>query len=163
MDIEIETWARSLVDGANAVPAALIAIALLGGPTLVWLLYRWVVKPRSSRYQLSQIDALWICVGCRSANELRSSKCYRCHRELDETELELTEPGFRESVPTPEPTEAERPARRRRRVGPSPAVAASGRDPVAVGPGKAPVVRRRRAVSAGHSEYGPDQEDPPAA
>ena len=146
------------------MPAALIAIALLGGPTLIWLIYRWVVKPRSSRYQVSQIDALWICPGCRSANELRSSNCYRCHRELDETELDLIDAGFRESIPIREPTETVGPARRRRRVGPSPANAASGRDPVAVGPGKVPAARRRRAVPAGSSEYGPDQEeDPPAA
>ena len=101
MDIDIELWVRSLVAGASAVPAALIAVTLLGGPTLIWLLYRWVVKPKSSRYHVSQIGALWICAGCRSANELRSSNCYRCHRELDESELELLNPGLRESVPMP--------------------------------------------------------------
>ena len=146
MDIDIELWVRSLVAGASAVPAALIAITLLGGPTLIWLLYRWVVKPKSSRYHLSQIDALWICAGCRSANELRSSNCYRCHRELDESELELMAPGLRESIPIREPTEVARPARRRRRIGPSPAISASGRHPVAVGPGKPGVERPAAAL-----------------
>jgi hypothetical protein len=59
-------------------PAAILAIILLAGPTTVWLLYRFVVQPRTSRFADSELDLLWICERCHSANEVRAGRCYRC-------------------------------------------------------------------------------------
>lgn len=69
---------ESLERAIGVPPAAILAIILLAGPTAVWLLYRFVVQPRASRYTASQLELLWICERCRSANEVRSSRCYRC-------------------------------------------------------------------------------------
>jgi hypothetical protein len=67
----------------------LIAIVLLGGPTAAWLLYRFVVQPRTRR--LSRLDgsAMWVCPNCRSVNELRMSRCYRCDALPAEDDLEV--------------------------------------------------------------------------
>lgn len=76
----IDNVQRSL----SLVPPALLAIVFLAGPTVAWLLYRFVVQPRTRRYAGADSDLLWICDQCRSANEVRSSRCYRCAMERDE-------------------------------------------------------------------------------
>lgn len=76
----IDTLQRTL----SLVPPTILAIVLLGGPTAVWLLYRFVVQPRTRRYATDGSELLWICERCRSANEVRSSRCYRCALERDE-------------------------------------------------------------------------------
>jgi hypothetical protein len=77
--------------GIGAVPAALIAMILLGGPTAGWLLYRFVVQPRTIRMRLRGVDraAMWICANCRSVNALRLPRCYRCDALPLEGELEV--------------------------------------------------------------------------
>lgn len=78
----IESLERSL----GQVPTALLAVVFLAGPTLAWLLYRFVVQPRTSRYIGGQTDLYWVCEGCRSANDVRAARCYRCgldHRALE--------------------------------------------------------------------------------
>lgn len=75
----IENVQRSL----GLVPPAILAIVFLAGPTLAWLLYRFVVQPRTRRYAADGSELLWICDRCRSANEVRSSRCYRCATERD--------------------------------------------------------------------------------
>lgn len=78
----IESLERSL----GQVPTALLAVVFLAGPTLVWLLYRFVVQPRTSRYVGGQTDLYWVCEGCRSANDVRAARCYRCgldHRAIE--------------------------------------------------------------------------------
>ena len=49
---------------------SIMAIVLLGGPTASWLLYRFVVQPRTARMRLRGIDpsAMWVCANCRSIN-----------------------------------------------------------------------------------------------
>lgn len=69
---------ESLERAIGVPPAAIVAIVLLAGPTVVWVLYRFVVQPRTSRYDDTGLDLLWICERCRSANEVRSGRCYRC-------------------------------------------------------------------------------------
>lgn len=140
MDIEIEAWWRSIEAGIGLLPSALIAIALLGGPSAVWLLYRFAVQPRASRYRLTQVGALWICAGCRSANELGSSRCYRCYQELDDTQLEVIDAALGGSITILPPAVSAVPRHADLPTEPRPAIAAGGRDPVAVGPGK-PKVR----------------------
>ena len=76
----IEEIERSL----GLAPAALLAIVMLAGPTLAWLLYRFVVQPRTSRYSAQDRDLLWVCEDCRSANDLRSRLCYACGLDRDE-------------------------------------------------------------------------------
>lgn len=145
MDIDIDASLRSLEAGIGLLPAAFIAIGLLGGPTVGWLLYRFVVQPRTSRYRASQIGALWICTGCRSANELASSRCYRCHREFEDSQIELIDPASGGMVtarlldfePEFEPDFEPGPIRPGRQAEPHRGIAAiGGRPPVAVGPGK---------------------------
>ncbi|MFP5341597.1 MAG: hypothetical protein ACLGIJ_01540 [Candidatus Limnocylindria bacterium] len=70
----IETAQRIVGD----VPGALIVIVLLGGPTAIWLLYIALKAVQRRRYQPGTDQPLWICVQCRSANELRADRCYRC-------------------------------------------------------------------------------------
>jgi hypothetical protein len=65
----------------SSIPAAVVVIVLLAGPTTVWLLYRFVVQPRTSRYANGHLDVLWVCSDCRSVNEVRLSRCYRCGLE----------------------------------------------------------------------------------
>lgn len=76
----IENLRRSL----SLVPPAILAIVLLAGPTAAWLLYRFVVQPRARRLAADGSELLWICERCRSANEVRASRCYRCAMERDE-------------------------------------------------------------------------------
>lgn len=75
----IENIQRSL----DLIPPAIFAIIFLAGPTAAWLLYRFVVQPRMRRYAADGSELLWICERCRSANEVRSSRCYRCALERE--------------------------------------------------------------------------------
>ncbi len=70
----IQAVERSL----NSLPAAAFVIVLLTGPTILWLLYRFVVQPRTSRYDGSHGELLWVCADCRSVNEVGHSRCYHC-------------------------------------------------------------------------------------
>jgi hypothetical protein len=67
------------------MPAAVLVIVLLTGPTLVWLLYRFVVQPHTRRYADDSVDVFWVCEDCRSVNDVRVSKCYLCGLERDMT------------------------------------------------------------------------------
>lgn len=78
MPAELSSLVQSLEAGIAAIPPAIIAIVLLAGPTFIWLIYRYVVQPRTSRYGATEDGAYWICDNCRSANALRRSHCYRC-------------------------------------------------------------------------------------
>ena len=82
--MDLSSIAHSLQTWVGQLPPATIGLALLAGPTLVLVLYRFVSVAR--RVQVaSDIGAatLWVCQGCRSVNELRMSGCYRCGRERD--------------------------------------------------------------------------------
>ncbi len=136
MDIDIDASVRALEDGIGLLPGALIAIALLTGPTVAWLLYRFIVQPRTSRYRATQIGALWICGYCRSANDLDSSRCYRCQEDFEDGQIELIDPASGGMVTARLP-EFEPPHPTDRLPEPHWDIAAiGGRAPVAVGPGK---------------------------
>ena len=62
-------------------------MVLLGGPTAAWLLYRFVVQPRSSRYRGADPSSMWICASCRSVNDLRLARCYRCDAPQQDVEV----------------------------------------------------------------------------
>jgi hypothetical protein len=87
VQIEIGHWIETLQAGFGAVPAALVAMVLLGGPTAAWLLYRFVVQPRASRYRGVDPSAMWICPSCRSVNDMRFARCYRCDAAQDDVEV----------------------------------------------------------------------------
>ncbi len=79
--------------GIGAIPPVIMAIALLGGPTASWLLYRFAVQPRTARMRLRGIDpsAMWVCANCRSVNSLRLSRCYRCDALRLDGDLEVVD------------------------------------------------------------------------
>lgn len=89
MQIEIGEWLGQLQAGVSVLPPALIAAILLSGPTAAWLLYRFVVQPRAIRMASGDLSALWVCPSCRSVNELRMARCYRCDGRPTEADLEL--------------------------------------------------------------------------
>jgi hypothetical protein len=62
-------------------PPALFAAALLGGPTLIWLIVRFASPPAPrKRADLAGQELLWVCGGCRSINDDRLVRCYSCQR-----------------------------------------------------------------------------------
>lgn len=75
---------EALQHGLSMMPSAFLVIVMLAGPTAAWLLYRFVVQPRTRRYTEVVSDLLWICERCRSANEARLSRCYRCNLDVKE-------------------------------------------------------------------------------
>jgi hypothetical protein len=75
--------------GIGLVPSVLIAIALLAGPTAGWLLYRYLVQPRNRRMRGLDPSAMWVCPNCRSVNDLRLQRCYRCDSAPMDDDLEL--------------------------------------------------------------------------
>ena len=91
MQLPIAEWIDSLRAGIGLVPPALIAMVLLGGPTAGWLLYRFVVQPRSARQRAFERNAFWVCPTCRSVNDFRLTRCYRCDSRSIETDLEVIE------------------------------------------------------------------------
>ena len=93
MQFDIGHWIEALRAGMGIVPAALVAMVLLGGPTAAWLLYRFVVQPRSSRYHGADPSSMWICASCRSVNDLRLVRCYRCDAPQQDVEVIDPNPG----------------------------------------------------------------------
>jgi hypothetical protein len=90
VQVDIEYLIRALQAGIGLVPPVLIAIVLLGGPTAGWLLYRFVVQPRTRRrFGRSDAASMWVCPNCRSVNELRMRRCYRCDALPDQAEMEV--------------------------------------------------------------------------
>src|SRR4026208_415348 len=85
MPIDPSDSIQALERSLNSGPAAALVIALLTGPTILWLLYRFVVQPRTSRYGVTQAELLWVCADCRSVNEVGHTRCYHCG--LDRTAI----------------------------------------------------------------------------
>jgi hypothetical protein len=149
--MDIDAYLRAIEAGIGLLPATMIVVVMLGGPTAIWLLYRFYIQPRSSPYRASPMGVIWICAGCRSANELTASRCYRCHREADEAAIGLVDPGSGELIPVPWSAIAPDPEPPQPRPGSRPDIAPGLRGSVAVGPGKPEVKRPRRAVGPGRT------------
>ena len=179
MDIDLSSWLRSIEAGFGRVPGALIAIVLLAGPTAIWLLYRYVVQPRTSRYRATVGGAMWICPACRSVNELRIANCYRCDRVPNEADLRVIDPDLDSPFPMGLPTAtsvgvAVGPGRsdltslpgltglagvRGVTATESRPATTDGRQPSAVGPGRARAARPTRVVAAGRTRAKPSDPD----
>ncbi len=181
MDFDLNLFLKSLEAGIGLLPSAIMAGILLAGPTAIWLLYRFVVQPRTSRYRAGHAGTMWVCPECRSVNELRVAQCYRCDLVPEEADLYFIDPELGAPVPVGLPMTA---ATDRKPVGPGRpelkalpgmagvrGVTASEARPAAlsdrgvpVGPGRPRPARPRRAVVADRGRTGPGQrDDPPAA
>ena len=70
---------EAVVTASRRSRPAVVAALLLGGPTAVWLIMRFA-NPREARSRFGAVaaDLHWICPECRSLNEDRTSRCYRC-------------------------------------------------------------------------------------
>ena len=72
---------EAMLNGLGTIPSALIAAALLAGPTAVWLIARFVNPPDiGTTEEVVVEELLWVCPHCRSINEDRIANCYRCHK-----------------------------------------------------------------------------------
>jgi hypothetical protein len=80
----------AFMDGLSKVPSALIAAAILAGPTAIWLIARFVNPPDSAKTEALALEQLlWVCSSCKSINEDRIDNCYRCHRPRADESLPL--------------------------------------------------------------------------
>jgi hypothetical protein len=68
------------------VPLAVLTIALLATPTIIYLIYRLSVPTASHGRARSSAPAgaQWVCPRCRSVNDLQSSRCYHCEFRVDD-------------------------------------------------------------------------------
>lgn len=81
MPIDLVGIYEAVMSGLGEVPSALIAAALLAGPTAIWLIARFVNPPDIGvTEELAFEELLWVCAKCRSINEDRVASCYRCHQ-----------------------------------------------------------------------------------
>ncbi|MDO8483469.1 MAG: zinc finger Ran-binding domain-containing protein [Candidatus Limnocylindrales bacterium] len=95
MPIEFSSLVESIQRGFGLIPHPAIAIALLAGPTAALIAYRLIGVVRRRQTSNETVAALWVCEDCRSVNELRQSRCYRCGAEgdaTDEIEVILDQP-----------------------------------------------------------------------
>jgi hypothetical protein len=102
--IDIPGFLQTVEDNLAQVPGVVFAAILLGGPTALWLLNRFVVVPRTSRYVPGPPHTLWVCPNCRSANEVNQARCYRCGYEresLRDLEIVYSDPELERDAPAP--------------------------------------------------------------
>lgn len=107
---------------------ALLLMGLLIGPTCLWLLYRVLRGPDSTRLEKFDLtgslfdtaelkmliagDGEWPCEICRSLNQPGADRCYKCRALRSAAQDPLTTPIDAEPPIAPEPAAPVRPARR---------------------------------------------------
>jgi hypothetical protein len=143
MPIDLSGLMGSLQGGLGAIPPVAIALALLAGPTAVLVVYRMIGMARRIRATThAEVAPQWVCQDCRSINELRLSRCYRCGLQRDASdgiEVFLDEPS---GTPAPFEVPAGSPFAARAAVGQErrgmPVMADPGfhRSSLPVGPGR---------------------------
>jgi len=80
MSVDPSGLFEAVMSGLAQVPSAVIAAALIAGPTAIWLIARFLNPPDLAKRDDGGLDELlWVCPACRSINELRIASCYRCH------------------------------------------------------------------------------------
>ena len=95
---------EALMNGLAQVPSALIAAALLAGPTAIWLIARFLNPPDVAKRDEGGLEELlWVCQACRSINEIRIPSCYRCHRLRAGEHAAHVEPVVPVAEPAPTP------------------------------------------------------------
>ena len=82
MSVDPSALFEAVMSGLAQVPSAVIAAALIAGPTAIWLIVRFLNPPDvAKRDDMGLEELLWVCPACRSINEDRLPSCYRCHRQ----------------------------------------------------------------------------------
>ena len=81
MSVDPSGLFEAVMSGLAQVPSAVIAAALIAGPTAIWLVFRFLNPPDVAKRDEGGLEELlWVCPACRSINEDRIASCYRCHR-----------------------------------------------------------------------------------
>jgi hypothetical protein len=103
MPIDLDSGLAAFARGLELIPRIIVAPLLLGGPTLLWLLYRFLVRPGRVRHPPRPFDlTLWVCGSCDSLTAVGQSTCYRCHAERPAAVIELEANGkVRDIAPVP--------------------------------------------------------------
>lgn len=86
MPIDLSGFVESIQQGFGQIPPVAIALALLAGPTATLIVYRLIGVARRRQVPNETAAALWVCRDCRSVNQLRVSRCYRCGLDVDATD-----------------------------------------------------------------------------
>jgi hypothetical protein len=87
------------------LPLALLTIALLVTPTMLWVVYRLAMSGASSaRSRISTLPAaLWVCPVCRSVNDPSSDRCYRCSFKVaNPDDVLIIDPVTAKPIPFPD-------------------------------------------------------------
>ena len=141
--MDLSAFVDSLQRGFAAIPPIAIALVLLAGPTAALIGYRLVgVARRMQTAPEVEAAPLWVCHDCRSVNELRVSRCYRCGLERDrdeEIEIVVEQPVIRRApsaVPAGSPFAAVAAGDPQRPGVPVMADREPAAQPIAVGPGR---------------------------
>lgn len=98
MPIDLNASMAAFSRGLEEIPRVIIAPLLLAGPTLLWLLYRYLVRPGtfSQSHEAAELTA-WVCDSCASLTPIDQPACYRCHAPRPELAIEPeleSEPEF---------------------------------------------------------------------
>lgn len=87
MPVDLTELIESLQRGLGEIPPVAVALALLAGPTLALIVYRLFSASRRLPIMAGpEVAPFWVCRDCRSVNELRLSRCYRCGTDRDAVE-----------------------------------------------------------------------------
>ncbi len=100
MPFDLNGLIETLAHGVSKIPSAVLAAIILGGPTAIWLITRFVHPPEVVKpVEIVAQDRLWLCGSCLSINEDRLEACYRCHRVRSAESMPVVIHGGRESSP----------------------------------------------------------------
>jgi hypothetical protein len=99
---DLSSIADALQRGFGELPPIAIALGLLAGPTVAFIGYRLIGAARG-RQSTTEVEAapLWVCHDCRSVNQFRNERCYRCGAQREaagEIEVLLDQPASRPST-----------------------------------------------------------------
>ena len=102
---------RLIEVAVDNVPAAILAMVLLAGPTAVYIVWLFVGPQRTTPTIEHQavmpvpIEAdYWRCPECRSLTSLDFDTCYHCGLRIDEDDYEEDEGAWADETPSPVPT-----------------------------------------------------------
>ena len=143
--MDLSSVLRSIQAGLNQVPPVAIGLALLAGPTLALVIFRFISMARRGQAETETITTpLWVCHSCRSINDLHAMRCYRCGNERDalgkiEIVIDRQEPQ-RRMFEAPEGSPFAAVTDTQPRGVPVMGPASGARGPVPVGPGHDPAL-----------------------
>ena len=90
MPVDPNALFEAVMSVLSRIPSGLLVALLLGGPTAIWLVLRLVRQREApSRFASVASDLHWVCAECRSLNEARNDRCYRCQKARTDAVLPL--------------------------------------------------------------------------